>query len=135
MHGWALFVGTHDIRNAVITDDSKPILQTDYFEHSSASGALFILVPVNDYEADVDLTQAVYLALDADTSLSHMVPFNLNAGRMAVFVYDIESDGMLASGVSYPAVTHRELVFTNETNQGCKLLWVIYIAIEWFLTT
>ena len=67
----------------------------------------------------MDLTGAVYLALDRNTSLDHTLPFSLSAGRMAVFVYDIESDGTLASGVGYPAVS-REIVI-SETTQGVLL--------------
>ena len=70
---------------------------------------------MDDSEA-VDLKRAVYLALDRSNSLSHTIPFSLSAGRMAVFVYDIESDGTLASGVGYPAVS-RELVIST-TTQG-----------------
>ncbi len=98
--------GTHDIRNATVTEEDSGItIETDYFEHSSASGALFIFVPLDDSEA-ADLTGAVYLALDRSTSRNHTLPFS---GRMAVFVYDIESGGKLFSGVGYPAV-NRELV-------------------------
>ncbi len=56
----------------------------------------------------------VYLALNSSTSRKQILPFNLSIGRMAVFVYDIESDGTLASGVGYPAV-NRELVINDHT--------------------
>ena len=57
-----------------------------------------------DASGTVDLTRALYLALERNTLHNYTIPFSLNGGRMAVFVYDIESDGTLASGVGYPAV-------------------------------
>ena len=90
-------------------------IQTGYFSHSSASGALYIFVPL-DVSGAADLTRAVYLALDRNTSRNHTLPFSLSGGRVAVFVYDIESGGTLASGVGYPAVD-RELVI-SEVTQG-----------------
>ena len=53
---------------------------------------------------EVDPSRAAYLALSRMASLRHALPFSLSAGGYRVFVYDIESDGTLASGVGYPAV-------------------------------
>ena len=108
------FIGTHDVKNAIIRGMN---LMTDYYEHSSASGALYIFVPV-DVSGAVDLARAVYLALDKNTSQNYTLPFSLSGGRVAVFVYDIESDGTLASGVGYPAV-NKELV-VSEMAQGMQ---------------
>ncbi len=114
--------GTHDIRNATVTEEDTGItVETDYFEHSSASGALFIFVPLDDSGA-ADLTRAIYLALNRSTSRNHGLSFSLSGGRMAVFVYDIERDGTLVSGVDYPAVI-RELVTSNATTQGTFILF------------
>ena len=110
-----LYAGTHDVRNATVHEGIT--IETDYFEHSSASGALFIFVFLDS--GTVDLTRAIYLALDRNTSHNYTIPFILNGGRMAVFVYDIESDGTLASGVGYPAV-NTELIESN-LSQGMKL--------------
>ncbi len=87
-----VIIGTHDVRNAIVTEDDTGItIETDYFEHSRASGALYIFVPLDDSGA-ADLTRAVYLALDSSTSHRQTVPFSLSGGRVAAFVYDIESD-------------------------------------------
>ena len=92
--------------------DAEITVETDYFEHSSASGALYIFV---FYASRVDdTTKSIYLPLDRNTSLNYTLPFSLGAGRYNV--YDIESDETLASGVGYPAV-NREIV-TNTTFQG-----------------
>ena len=63
---------------------------------------------------DVALREALYLILDKNSSRSHILPYSLTDRRMAVCVYDIESDGTLASGVGYPAV-NRELVTSGIT--------------------
>ncbi len=116
-----LFTGTHDIKNATISDVHKRInIVTDYFEHSSAAGAFFIFVFLTG--KTVDLTRTVYLALDRNTSRNHTLPFSLSPGRYDVCVYDIESDGTLASGVGYPAVV-RELVISNATGGNVIFIW------------
>ncbi len=109
--------GSHDVQNASpkITGQSTIVIivKTIYLEGSSASGALYIFVSFDDTGA-ADLTRAVYLALDRNSSRSHTLPFSLSGGRMLMLVYDIESDGTLDSGVSYPAVS-RELVTSDDT--------------------
>ena len=109
--------GTHDIRNVTATEEDAEItIQTDYFEHSSASGALFIFVFYDS--GAMDLTGTVYLALDRSTSHNHTLLYSLNRGGYRVLAYDIENDGTLASGVGYPAVS-RELVISNITQGVC----------------
>ena len=81
-----------------------------YSEHSCAAGALLIFVLVNDCGA-VGFT---FLALNRTASLDYALPFDLPSGHYRVLVYDIESDGTLASGVGYPAVS-TELVITDPT--------------------
>ena len=103
-----VFIGTHDILNATTTetDDHAIVITTLYSEHSDARGALFDFVFIDD-NGDVNFTRSVFLALDRNTSLHHTLPFNLYPGQYRVFVYDIESDGILSNGVGYhaPAVT------------------------------
>ena len=116
-----LITGTHAIREvAIVIVDDQIIIKTDYFEHSSASGALYIFVPL-DVSGAVDLTRTVYLALDRNTSQNYMLPFSLSGERVAVFVYDIESNGTLASGLEYPAVEN-ELIYENGQGIVC-LFW------------
>ena len=63
------------------------------------------------------ITRSVLLALDRNASLDQTLPFNLYPGQYRVFVYDIESDGILSNGVGYPAVTI-ELTVTCKDGQG-----------------
>ena len=79
-------------------------IATLYSEHSGASGALFSFVFITE-DGDVNFTRSALLALDRNTSLNHTLPFDLYPGRYNVFVYDIEHDGTLYSGVGCPADT------------------------------
>ena len=88
-----------------------------YSEQSCAAGALLVLVFMDS--GTVDFTKTAFLALSRNTSLQHTLSFQLPPGQYGVLVYDIESDGTLASGVGYPAV-ESELII-NETTQGSKL--------------
>ena len=113
------FIGTHDIKGATTrrTETDQIEVTTSYFEESSASGALYVLVFVTD-EEKVDFTRSVLLALDRETSRDYTLPFSLSPGGYRVFVYDIEHDGTLSSGVSYPAV--RSELAIDRSNQGKK---------------
>ena len=111
-------IGTYDIIAAgTITNNNDTIITTQYFEESSASGALYVLVFVTD-EEEVDFTRSVLLALDKEISRDYTLPFSLSPGNYTVFVYDIEQDGTLPSGVSYPAV--RSELMTSGKGQGAK---------------
>ena len=86
-----------------------------YSKSSTAGGALFSFVFITD-SGDVDFSRSFLLALDRNTSRNYTLPFNLYPGHYRVYVYDIERDGTLHSGVGYPAVT--EELSTNSTNSG-----------------
>ena len=123
-----LYIGTHDILNATTTetDDGAIVITTLYSVHSDARGALFDFVFIDD-NGDVDFNRSVLLALDRNTFLHHTLPFNLYPGQYRVFVYDIESDGTLSNGVSYPAVTNE--LSTSKEYQG-NLFVYVYILLD-----
>ena len=110
-----ILTGTHDIIAAatILTENNTTKITTQYFEESSASGALYVLVFVTDGGA-VDSARSVLLALDRETSRDYTLPFSLSPGGYRVFVYDIGQDGTLPIGVSYPAVTNKH------NSQGSK---------------
>lgn len=118
--------GTHGIANATVTQSSagSVAVSTEYTNNSDESGALFNLVFINDRE-EVDFSRSILLPLDRITSGTYTLPFDPYPGQYRVFVYDIESDGTLTSGVGYPAVTD-ELITTGN-GQGSIispiLLW------------
>ena len=99
-------------------DEQSVTLSAAYSEHSCAAGALLILVFINDNGA-VGFT---FLALNRTASLDHTLSFHMPPGQYRVLVYDIESDGTLASGVGYPAVS--TVLITSSTAQGNQLLCV-----------
>ena len=88
-----------------------------YSEHSCATGALLLFAYINNCNS-VHFMFSVFLALNRNVSLNYTLPFQLHQGQYQVFVYDIESDGTLASGVSYPAV-NRDIII-DEAAQGMQ---------------
>ena len=115
-----IIIGTHDIIAATpIMDSNETRITTQYFEESSASGALYVLVFVTD-EEEVDFIRSHLLALDRETSRDYTLPFSLSPGGYRVFVYDVEQDGTLPSGVSYPAVDVSLPTVTNEVHATSK---------------
>ena len=109
-------LGTHDVKDANLTIREQITVKTTYIEQSMATGALFIIVPY--INGAMDSTRAVHLALDKIDSRSYEIPFSLRGERIAMFVYDIESDGTLTSGVGFPAV-HKEVAITGSTQGKC----------------
>ena len=81
-----------------------------YVKNSNAMGALFNFV--YDAGAGVSSNISAFLPLDRNTSHDHTLTFDLYPGRYTVCVYDIEHDGMLSTGVRYPAASD-ELTVTN----------------------
>ena len=107
-------IGTHDIQYFLTRSQSMDItVEIVYSEHSCAAGALIIFVFIND-SRDVDFTKSAFLALSR--SASPILPLGLDLGQYKVFTYDIESDGTLAGGVGYPAVSRQLIV--SEMIQG-----------------
>ena len=86
------------------TESNAVSISTLYSEGSAASGALFSFVFLTE-DGGVDFNRSALLVLDRNTSLDHTLPFNLHPGHYRVYVYDIESNGLLLNGVGYPAVT------------------------------
>ena len=82
----------------------------EYVENSNATGVLFNFV--YDDGVGVSSNSSAFLPLDRDTSQNYTLPFDLYPGRYTLCVYDIEHDGMLSTGVGYPAV-YGELTVTS----------------------
>ena len=112
-----IYAATHDIADVTVveTEQNAVAITTRYSILSNARGALFIFASI-DNSGDVDFTRSVLLALDRETSHDYTLPFSLSPGGCRVFVYDIEHDATLPSGVSYPAV--RSELTTSGYSQG-----------------
>ena len=110
----------HDIEDVAVRMNSANDTEvvTVYSEGSTARGALFDFVFIDD-NGDVNFTRSGFLALDRNTSLHLILPFNLYPGQYRVFVYDIESDGTLSNGVGYPAGTDELIISDNGQGTTC----------------
>ena len=109
-------IGTHDIINFFIaTTGTEVTVETEYFEGSNATGALYMFI-ANDSGA-VDFTPSALVVLDRATSDDYELPFSLSAGPYRVFVYNIEENRLLSNEVGYPAVTD-EVELARGTKQG-----------------
>ena len=99
-------------------------VMTQYFEHSSASGALYVLVHVtSSEEGEVDFSRSALAALDRSASYNSTLPFKIFPGQNRVLVYSVEQGGTLFSGISFPAVTH--LLQTREDDEGTRYIPMI----------
>lgn len=114
---------THDIIRAMVTEthSNVVVITTLYSDKSDARGALFSFVFIDD-DGAVNFTHSALVTLDR-TSSKHVLPFNLFPGLYTVFVYDIEQDGILSSGVGYPAVT--TTLSTRGDNQSKQLACMV----------
>ena len=70
----------------------------------------------------MDFTLSALVALDRNTSSHYVLPFSLSAGLYKVSVYNIEQDGMLSSGLRYPAVRKEVDILVRGTKQGKSLM-------------
>ena len=104
--------GTHDIRDIIV---DNTIIKTEYFEHSVATGVLIVLISINE-DKFINFSRSSYLPLDRNTSLNYTLPDDLTPGLYCVFAYDIESDGTLHNGVTYPAST--KLLYVTGNSEG-----------------
>ena len=106
--------GTHDVMNISITVLDGIHIQTNYYLYSNATGALFNFVFTNQ-NFEVQSTQ---LVINRNIMNDYILPFNLHPGLYNLFVYDIEYDGTLQIGVSYPAVTKEITVATIDKSKA-----------------
>ena len=106
------YAGTHNIMDILINSNGNTIeVVVTYFAESTARGAVINFVSVNDC-GEINITSYVLLTLERINSTA-ITSFNLYPGQYQVFVYDIEQDGTLSSGVGYPATTDQLLVSGN----------------------
>ena len=110
-----LHAGTHNVEDANVTELSRWTTVSVRYKpycNAYAMGALMNFIHITE-EGDVDFTKSILLTVNRNHSLS---PILLPTGHYRVLFYDIEHDGILPSGVIYPAII-REL-HASGTNQG-----------------
>ena len=115
--------GTNDVRGITVSNTSR-ILTAQYFEHSVATGVLIVFTFINE-DASVNFSRSSYLSLDRNASLNYTLPDDLTPGLYHVFAYDIESNGTLLNGVSYPASTG-EFELSGDIHRGQGSLSITY---------
>ena len=98
-------VGTHGIISAAVTttDDqhNTVIINIRYTIHSRARGTVLVFTP-SESEA---VQKSILLALERKESYNHTLSLNsLPPAQYLVSVYEVNREGSLSSGVSYPAV-------------------------------
>ena len=115
--------GTNDVRGITVSNTSHTLI-AQYFEHSVATGVLIVFIYISENRS-VNFSRSSYLSLDRNTSLNYTLPDDLTPGLYRVFAYDIESNGTLHNGVTYPASTG-EFELTGNIHQGQGSLAITY---------
>ena len=106
--------GTHGIRDVVITPDFQ--VSTIYSDQAPESGCLVVLLSDDVNSEFVNFTRSVTFAIDNTTSLNYTLPVELFPGRYRVLFYDVEQDGMLFTGTTYPAFDG--YIFSSANSEG-----------------
>ena len=79
-------------------DVTSHTITTEYFEYSTAIGALYIFIFINE-DRSLDFKKSIYLPLDRSSSHDYTLP-DISPGQYQMSVYDIDRDVTL---VNYPA--------------------------------
>ena len=90
-------------------------ITTEYFEYSTAMGALYIFIFINE-DRSIDFNKSIYLPLDRSSSNNYTLP-DISPGHYQMSVYDIDRDVTLHDSVSYPANTDMFSI-TSDDLQG-----------------
>ena len=97
------------MRNATF-DVTSHTITTEYFEYSTAMGALYSFIFINE-DRSIDFKKSIYLPLDRRSSHNYTLP-NISPGQYHMFVYDIDSDITFHDGADCPANT--DTIISND---------------------
>ena len=106
-----LLTGTHDVMNTTF-DVTSHTITTEYFEYSTAMGALYIIIFINE-DRSIDFKKSIYLPLGRSSSHNYTLP-DVPPGQYQMFVYDIESNITFHDAVNYPANTDMFSIISNK---------------------
>ena len=106
-------------------DVTSHTITTEYFEYSTAMGALYIFIFINE-DRSIDFKKSIYLPLNRSSSYSYALP-DLSPGQYQMLVYDIDSDITLYVNVSYPAYTNTFYLSDNGQGKGFFLPKIVFI--------
>ena len=93
-------------------DVTSHTITTEYFEYSTAMGALCIFIFINE-DRFIDFKKSIYLPLDRSSSHNYTLP-DISPGQYQMSVYDIDRDVILHDSVSYPANTNMFSIMSND---------------------
>ena len=79
-------------------------ITTEYFEYSTAMGALYIFIFINE-DRSLEFNKSIYFPLNRSSSHNFTL-LDLSPGQYQMFVYDIDGDVTLHDSVNYPANTN-----------------------------
>ena len=105
-----IVTGTHDVMNTTF-DVTSHTITTEYFEYSTAMGALYIFIFINE-DRFIDFKKSIYLPLDKSSSHNYTLS-DISPGQYQISVYDIESSGKLHDGVGYSASRDQSTIARN----------------------
>ena len=105
-------------------DVTSHTITTEYFEYSTAMGALYIFIFINE-DRSLDFNKSIYLPLDRNSSHNYTLP-DISPGQYQMSVYDIDSNVTLHDSVSYPANTDTFSIISN--NPQGKDSFLLYIT-------
>ena len=78
-------------------------ITTEYFEYSTAMGALYIFIFINE-DRSINFKKSIYLPLDRSSSHNYTLS-DISPGQYQMSVYDIDRDVTLHDSVTYPSST------------------------------
>ena len=87
---------------------------------NAALGTLFSFTFITD-SGTVDFRRSILLPVDVSSSVSSTLPIHLSPGQYRVHVYNIEQDGILNNGPSYPAAVQELELLYNGISQDKTL--------------
>ena len=93
-------------------DVTSHTITTEYFEYSTAMGALYIFIFINE-DRSLDFNKSIYLPLDRSSSHNYTLP-DISPGQYQMFVYDIDRDVTLHDSVNHPANTNMFSIISND---------------------
>ena len=94
-------------------DVTSHTITTEYFEYSTAMGALYIFIFINE-DRSIDFKKSIYLPIDRSSSHNYTLP-DISPGQYQMFVYDIGSNATLHDSVNYPANTNMFSIISNDS--------------------
>ena len=98
-----IYTGTHDVQKLTVNSNAPNTISfiADYVLNSYSRGVLIVMIFIYSNLEVANFDLSVYVVVDhvISTSLLH----NIRRGTYITLAYDIEMDGLLQLGSSFPA--------------------------------